>query len=125
MKTKRTLDDIPRASLVIAAAETGLLYGSLKARCQGGAFISALDLTNQLQVGNSLDPCRVMLDNILDAPGDALDRGVWRLSVYRIEQALGLDHHPVAAAAHAAQQKGPDHWATYIRDIRQAVTAEG
>lgn len=119
--------NLPRPALVSAAAETGALYIALKARCPGAAFLTAHELIVQLQLGGTLCICRHLLDQLLDASGDAADRAGWRLAIFRIEQALGLDHHTATAAAQAAKASGPNEWASYVRDLRTArpVTAEG
>ncbi len=79
-----------RPALVSGAAEAGALYVALKARSPGGAFLTAHELIVQLQHSGSYRICRELLDRILEAPGDAVDRANWRLCLFRIEQALGL-----------------------------------
>ena len=113
--------NLTRVAVGAACAEVGALIVALKNDCPGGAFLAANELLVQICHGGAYSICRALLDQILEASGDATHRAGWRCAVFRIECALKLDHHPVAAAAQTAKNKGPDHWASYIRDIRQAT----
>lgn len=103
------------------------LHRALKARCPNGAFLTAHELIVQLQQGGAIRICRRLLDQMIEAPGDAVDRAGWNLAIFRIEQALGLEHHAETAAAQTARCNGPDQWAAYIADLRAArpASAEG